>query len=414
MICRKQHHNNNNNTMKTIKNYAKMAAVAAVLSTGFASCSSDDDANTSTVSGTQAALEQACAQWRVARADWENSEAFLFGAADLYSIDPHTDTWPVDANALAGVLRDAAKMSNLDEFLKTANSSILGYHGIEYVLFREGKARDISQITSLEYNYVCAVAKDLYNATATLEATWDPSESNAERHRLALEYINSHNALDEEGDVTDEALTYENFGKEFTNPGAGKRWETSLDATREILSGCVDIIGEVGDSKIGLPYTGQDKSYIESPYAYNSIVDFYDNIISCKNALYGSVGATTPNSNSVIYFCLNSGNAKLKSQAESVMTALDAALAKIQSMKAPFALYYTDASCGAAMDALGTLGTAVDELNVTLGEYAGNATVEAQCKAINSNYVTNVVVATYRSLANNAQSLYQAIVRIRQ
>jgi len=51
---------------------------------------------------------------------------------------------------------------------------------------------------------------------------------------------------------------------------------------------------------------------------------------------------------------------------------------------------------------------------VTLGEYAGNATVEAQCKAINSNYVTNVVVATYRSLANNAQSLYQAIVRIRQ
>ena len=34
-------------------------------------------------------------------------EAFLFGAADVYSIDPHTDTWPVAANDLADVLRDA-------------------------------------------------------------------------------------------------------------------------------------------------------------------------------------------------------------------------------------------------------------------------------------------------------------------
>ena len=400
--------------MKTIKNYATMAAVAAVLSTGFASCSSDDDTNTSTVTGTQQAVDQACASWKTARADWENSEAFLFGAADLYSIDPHTDTWPVDANALAGVLRDAAKMSNLDEFLKTANSSILGYHGIEYVLFREGKARDISQITTLEYNYVCAVAKDLYNATATLEATWDPTESNSERHRLALEYINSHNAIDEEGDVTDEALTYENFGKEFTNPGAGKRWETPLQATQEIISGCLDIIGEVGDSKIGLPYTGQDPSYIESPYAYNSIIDFYDNIISCKNALYGSVGATSPNANSVIYFCQNSGNNTLKSQANTVVTKLDNALSKIQAMKAPFALYYTDASCGAAMEALGELSNALDAMNETLGEYEGNATVAQQCQVINQNYVNNVIVATYRSLANNAQVLYQAIVKIKQ
>jgi uncharacterized iron-regulated protein len=90
----------------TIKNLSKMAAVAAVAVAGFASCSSSDDTDTSVVDGSQVSVDQACAGWRLARADWEQSEAFLFGAADEYSIDPHTDTWPVDANALANVLRD--------------------------------------------------------------------------------------------------------------------------------------------------------------------------------------------------------------------------------------------------------------------------------------------------------------------
>ena len=47
----------------------------------------------------------------------------------MYSIDPHTDTWPVAANDLADVLRDAKAMANLDNFIKTANSGIHGYHG---------------------------------------------------------------------------------------------------------------------------------------------------------------------------------------------------------------------------------------------------------------------------------------------
>ena len=40
--------------------------------------------------------------------------------------------------------------------------------------------------------------------------------------------------------------------------------------------------------------------------------------------------------------------------------------------------------------------------------------MEAQCKVINENYVDNVVVATYRLLADNAQKLYQSIVNIKQ
>ena len=394
------------------KNLMKMVALAAVLSTGFASCSSDDDADNTVVNGTQAALDQACNDWKTARANWENTEAFLFGAADVYSIDPHTDTWPVAANDLADVLRDEKAMSNLENFIKTANSGILGYHGLEYVLFRQGQPRNIDQITNLEYSYICAVAKDLYNATATLEAAWDSKESNAERQRIAKEYVATHLAIDDDGNQEGALEGFQNFGKAFKNPGTGD-WETALDATLEIIAGCKDIIGEVGDSKIGLPYSHADVNYIESPYAYNSITDFYDNIVSCKNALYGSMGATSPNEKSLIYFCLNAGNATLAAQAKSVQTKLDAALTKLKAMKAPFALYYSDASCKVATDALEELDDALGEMAETLEGYAGNATVEAQCKVINENYVDNVVVATYRTLADNANKLYQSIVNIK-
>ena len=396
-----------------MKNLMKMAALSVVLTTGFASCSSDDDANTSVVKGSQEALDRACADWKVARANWENTEAFLFGAADVYSIDPHTDTWPVAANDLADVLRDEKAMADLDNFIKTANSGILGYHGLEYVLFRQGQPRKIDQITNLEYNYICAVAKDLYHATATLEAAWDSKESNAERHQIALNYVATHLAIDDDGNQEGVLAGFQNFGKAFKNPGTGD-WETALDATREIISGCQDIIGEVGDSKIGLPYTGEDNTYIESPYAYNSIIDFYDNIISCKNALYGQMGATTPNEKSLIYFCKNAGNATLAAQANNVESKLNTALAQIKAMKAPFALYYADASCQVAIDALGDLDEALGALDETLAGYAGNATVEAQCKVINENYVDYVVLASYRTLADNAQKLYQSIVKIKQ
>jgi hypothetical protein len=121
----------------------------------------------------------------------------------------------------------------------------------------------------------------------------------------------------------------------------------------------------------------------------------------------------TPNTNSLIYFCQNTSNTTLKNQANNVVAKLDAALAKIKAMKAPFALNYTDASCGAAIEALGELDDALGEMSETLAAYAGDPTVEAQCQKINENYVSNVIVPTYRSLANNAYTLYQAILKIK-
>lgn len=389
-----------------------MMGVGVMMCGAFASCEDDDDVDTSVVAGTQEAVNAACSQWKSARAEWEKTEAFLFGAADEYSIDPHTDTWPVDQAALANVLRDNSIMSDIDNKVKQLNSGLLGYHGIEYVLFRSGSPREVSQLTDLEYQYVCAVAKDLYQATCVLQTTWEGSKSGT-RYDETISYLKSHNTLDDDGNVTTEGMNYKNFGSEFKNTPSDD-YESALDATIQIIEGARDIISEVGGSKIGLPYSGQDASYIESPYAYNSIVDFYDNIVSCKNALYGATAASQPNDKSLIYFCLNAGNATLKSQAEDVQKKLDAALSKINSMKKPFALNYTDASVKSAIDALDELDGSLEAMEETLKTYAGNATVEAQCKVINANYVDEVVVKTYTSLCDNAEKLYNAIKSIKK
>lgn len=376
------------------------------------SCSSDDPVEIVIVTGSQEAMNEACNQWKVARADWEQSEAFLFGAADKYSIDPHTDTWPVDRTALASVLRDESIMADIENKVRQLNSGLLGYHGIEYVLFRNGQPRDISQLTTLEYRYVCAVAKDLYQATCVLQTTWEGAKSGT-RYNEAVNYLASHSTLDDDGNVTGEGLNYTDFGANFkTTPS--DEYDSDLDATIQIIEGARDIIGEVAGSKIGLPWSGQDDSYIESPYAYNSITDFYDNIVGCRNALYGAIGATTPNEQSLIYFCLNAGNTTLKAQAQNVQEKLEAALSRIDAMKRPFALYYTDASVKTAIDALDELDGALEEMESTLKTYAGNTVVETRCKAINANHVDNVVVKTYTNLCDHAEKLYNSIVNIKE
>ena len=45
-----------------------------------------------------------------ARQSWEESEAFLYGAATDFGIDPHIDTWPLDVEALATSLSNAEQV----------------------------------------------------------------------------------------------------------------------------------------------------------------------------------------------------------------------------------------------------------------------------------------------------------------
>ena len=149
--------------MKTNFKFLMMSAAVCVLSAGFTSCSSDDDdsidsdklseteqaiealtatyvedvvystytnlANASEQlynqldeakdkyragSLTQTDIDAICSKFLDARAYWEASEAFLYGPATTFGIDPHIDTWPLDLDALALSLSNADQVAMLD------------------------------------------------------------------------------------------------------------------------------------------------------------------------------------------------------------------------------------------------------------------------------------------------------------
>ena len=373
-----------------MKHYKTLLGLALIGGALMSSCSNDDEKKEyETVGGD---VQAACDAWKSARQYWEWSEAFLFGPASDYAIDPHIDTWPVDQTTLAGILTDESLMGDIDNKISQQDDGVLGFHGIEYVLFRSGAARDNSQVTRVEYEYARAVSRDLYKCASVLQACWAGKENiSAERQALVDAFFSAHNG------------EYENYGKAFVDYGEGKLYETALDATIQILEGARDIIGEVQSGKIGKPFTGEDANYIESPYAYNSIQDFYDNIEGCKFAFYGKLGAMSPQENSVIKTC--QGWTEVSPYANEVVAALDKSLEKIQSMKAPFAIYFTDPGVKAAMDALKELDDKVGELETQLMKYKGNNSVLEALVKVNANYVSNVVVPTYAALADKSAEL---------
>ncbi|MBR6250198.1 MAG: hypothetical protein IKR17_03255 [Bacteroidales bacterium] len=300
--------------------------------------------------------------WKAARQDWEYSEAFLFGAATDAAIDPHIDTWPFNKTNFDNLMSKYNPSENesdaevIDESVANTQS-LTGFHALEYVIYAEGNVKDPSKLTANEFYFCKAVAADLYLAAIKLYGFWAGESALSEAEAKVAE----------EAEVE---FTY-NYGEEFKTAGnAGSRWKSPTEALVQIIDGCKDIIGEVRDSKIGAAHSGEDITNIESPYSYNSITDFYDNIISCAHALYGTNEITNVTSVD-----------NLKASAKSLMTyaalthsdktgvvatKLVNALAKIAAMKAPFVLYYSDASAGEAMEALEDLETSLDELKAAL------------------------------------------------
>ena len=299
-----------------------------------------------------AKLKTVCELWKTSRQYWEWSEAFLFGAASGYGIDPHIDTWPFDVTVFNNLLSKYSPTTNEDDAAVidqnvATGQNLTGFHALEYVIFRNGQPRAAADLTADEVYYCQSVAADLFLSACRLEAAWAGTENVAANKAKVLE----ENELEPE----------DFFGEEFKTAGqAGSRWKTIELAAIQIIEGCQDIIDEVAHSKIGAPHTGEDVNYIESPNAQNSIQDFYDNVMSCKHALYGglNVSGAVPAEKSLMAYL----QGVAASEANAAMSALENALAKIDNMKRPFVLNYTDASAGEAIAALEALDEALDKL----------------------------------------------------
>lgn len=297
----------------------------------------------------QSKVDECCESWISARKYWELSEAFLFGAAADYNIDPHIDSWPLQKSQLDNILANDALIDALDEdgagadAFATLGYGLLGFHAVEYVLFRDGAPRKVSEITEAELIYNAAVAQDLANQTVRLEASWAglANISSAKQNRL------------EEFELEPSF----NYGENMITAGmtGNTLYKTQLAAMEQILTGASDISDEVGNTKITDPVNSGNVLDVESWYSWNSIADFTDNIRSVRNAYYGSLDGSVANNSMAAY--INKVNSSLDS---NVRKAIDNAINEISSMPAPFRNHLTKAETQKAVDACNTLLDALD------------------------------------------------------
>lgn len=309
---------------------------------------------------TQNEINAACEAFKNTRREWERSEAFLFGSATDNELDPHIDSWPLDRNELKNALKNETliagfKSENPAKFVSEHNTefqSVLGFHGMEFVLFRNGahrtvealKANDTDEgVTSVkgidELAFLQAVAADVRNITALLEFTWMGSAASNETKAILSgegSYVFSklrYNGLASNGTMC--------FGQFLLSPSSNTGYQSWQGTMNQIfVGGCSNICAEVADQKLGQAYrvaTGQgsttddSKDYIESPYSHRSFIDYQDNIYSIKNSLYGTrdINVTTPVENSM----LNLLKKMNYSGYNNLVNALNAAIQALETAK---------------------------------------------------------------------------------
>lgn len=267
-----------------------------------------------------------------ARAYWEKSEAFLYGPATTFGIDPHIDSWPLDVEVLARDLNNPSLLERLEEVgASELAPTLLGFHAIEFILYRNGQLRNVDQLKGNEMDeafnsvtingmqeliYAAAVAEDLMQKCFQLQVAWMGKKAEDDRVVLVEE------EWEQETRVADDY-----YGDNMLNAGqSGSTYKTWQDAIVTIISaGCSNICNEVANTKIGNAWSGDDPNYIESPYSKKSFVDFYDNIMSIKNSLYGGINLDVPAENSLMTLLTNSNQematqltAKLKAALEAL------------------------------------------------------------------------------------------------
>lgn len=310
--------------------------------------------NTLKSSVTQANIDAACEAFKDARREWERSEAFLYGAATDKRIDPHIDSWPLDQSQVAEFLNDADMVAGLSssdpaKFVREHNGDFdtaLGFHGMEFILFRDGANRTAAALSAnetaegmtsvtaeSELAFLAAVATDLRDKCFQLEYCWLGS-SVAASHSAWL--TNNCTDIDASELVSPKGNSYgANYLATTTSAGSYGTWQQF--ASNIFIGGCSNISQEVYSQKLGQAYRvatgsggGEDAGdYIESPYSKRSFIDYQDNIYSIKNTLYGTrdITATTPVANSLMKFMQSNSYERYS----NLSTALNEAISALES-----------------------------------------------------------------------------------
>ncbi len=347
-------------------------------------------------------IEEACEAFKNARREWERSEAFLYGAAENNEIDPHIDSWPLDKDQLVRALNDQTliagiKGDNPSKFIYSENGdfqSVIGFHGLEFVLFRNGSPRTAAMLNANETGtkedssegmasvsgleelaFAAAVAGDIYNMTTLLQYGWNGDATLGSWLTTNCYWVikGLEKAEESAGPLSSAGIGYGQF---LLNATGEKAWFPTWQETLEniFVGGCSNICQEVYTQKLGQAYRvatghggvtedGEKESidYIESPYSKRSFTDYQDNIYSIKNSLYGTrdVTATSPVTNSLMTIMKKYNY----SGYNALSTALDEAIGALETAKKSGIAFVDDPKNAQVKTCIDKVNTLDDELN---------------------------------------------------
>lgn len=352
-----QHVVNDYTVYTVIPTYQKMADKAVEL---YAACLEMANAGAGNV--TTAQVEAAGSAWKGAREYWERSEAWLYGPAGDYDVDPHIDSWPLDQNALVALLKNKTEMAQMDKegvYISSKDYGLLGFHALEYMLFAiEGTGLNQVSVphstdyTTEELNYIAGVAGDLRNQCIFLEAAWVGEANISQAKRDVLATLRSAGKFSTYNGILADLAGGLCYADQMKNPaeGSGSDFVNYLAAAQTMITdGIQNIANEVGNVKIGNPTglgmsddTTYDPNYIESPYSLNSVNDFKGNIISIENAYCGFQSSKDYNAGEdairPVTHSLSAYVATLDADLDNrVKSAISDAYNAISRMKEPFA-----------------------------------------------------------------------------
>ena len=272
-----------------------------------------------------AKFQAICDAWLAAREPWEQSEAFLFGPVADFGLDPNMDSWPLDQEAIVNTLKSQQR----------------GFHTLEFLAFRDGKARTLTDQAASDN-----AADYVYNETNA--TAW------AQYMRNTAQLL-----VD---DVTLLCNEWEDsYANEFKKHNGGD-FTSGLSCIEQLIDGCIDIAGEVGGAKIGEPYdlymSGKKTEAlyaVESWYSWHSRDDYTNNIYSIRNAYYGSRDGSIHNNS------LSKLVAKYDQELDQkVKQAIDRAAKNIQAIPQPFRNNINSTEAQNAMEACAELAEVLE------------------------------------------------------
>ncbi|KYG69406.1 iron-regulated protein A precursor [Bdellovibrio bacteriovorus] len=229
--------------------------------------------NTLAANPTEANLAKAQDAWRATRIPWESSEAFLFGPVDSLGIDPLLDTWPLNILDLDSVLKSNRAITT--DFVRALGTNLQGFHTIEYLLFGDGKSantKPASALTAKQFEYLKATTALLAENTAYLANSW--SKNYDPENPSAPGYV-----------------------QVISNPGFDNPFYSSDRAVmEEFVQGMMGILDEVANGKMsdpmGADINSANMALVESPFSWNSLNDFTNNIRSVYSIYTGHYRST--------------------------------------------------------------------------------------------------------------------------